>query len=228
MDAGSLAAPLPSPSWRLSDPVAAQTQGFVVTGFGALPTGRALFLEFTWPGERGSAGWLDRLMAVAPITSAVPPDKTDPNAQTRAASIAFSSTGLRRMGLPEECLAIDILAARTRFREGMFQEDRLRRLGDRRNGQWLSTVVDGGPVWSGQHPVAPTDVEAVGRVRGDTGPRARTTHRNQHYGTRSTAAVHARRGDGRRLDRPGAVAACCRPVGIGHSRIAAQRGEGRI
>jgi deferrochelatase/peroxidase EfeB len=149
MDAGPLAAPPPPPSWRLSEPVAAQTQGFVVTGFGALPTGRALFLEFAWPGERGPDGWLDRLLAVAPITSAVPPDKTDPNAQTRAASIAFSSTGLRRMGLPEESLASFARA----FGEGMFQEDRLRRLGDRRNGQWLSTVVDGGPVWSANTPL---------------------------------------------------------------------------
>jgi Dyp-type peroxidase family len=148
MAAGPLNPPLPPPSWRLSRPVAEQTQGFVVTGFGALPAGRALFLEFTWPGERGPDCWLNRLLAVAPITSAVPPDKT---AQTRAASIAFSSTGLRRMGLPEESLASFARA----FQEGMFQEDRLRRLGDRRNGEWLSTVVDGGPVWSANTPLRP-------------------------------------------------------------------------
>jgi Dyp-type peroxidase family len=149
MAAGPLAGPPPAPSWRLADPVAAQTQGFVVTGFGALPAGRALFLEFRWPGEKGPAGWLDRLLAVAPITSAVPPDKADPNAQTRAASIAFSGTGLRRMGLPEVALASFTRA----FQEGMFQEDRLRRLGDRRGDEWLSTVVDGGPVWSANTPL---------------------------------------------------------------------------
>jgi deferrochelatase/peroxidase EfeB len=30
----------------------------------------------------------------------------------------------------------------------MMQEDRLRRLGDRRNGQWLETVISAGPQWS--------------------------------------------------------------------------------
>src|SRR5205823_10976875 len=130
-------------------PVAVQTQRFVVTGFGALPTGRALFLEFTWLGDRGPDGWLDRLLAVAPITSAVPPDKADRNAQTRAASIAFSGSGLRRMGLPEESIGSFSRA----FQEGMFQEDRLRRLGDRRSGEWLATVVDGGPVWSANIPL---------------------------------------------------------------------------
>jgi deferrochelatase/peroxidase EfeB len=151
MAAGSLVSPRPAPSWQLSDPIAKQTQGLVVTGFGALPTGRALFLEFNWPGEKGPAGWLDRLMAIAPITSAVPPDKSDPNTQTQAASVAFTATGLRRMGLPEECLASFARA----FWEGMFQEDRLRRLGDRRNGEWLSTVIDGGPEWSANVPLRP-------------------------------------------------------------------------
>ena len=57
MDAGPLTASRSPPSWQLADPVAAATQGFVVTGFGALPTGRALFLEFTWPGRQGTR-WL--------------------------------------------------------------------------------------------------------------------------------------------------------------------------
>lgn len=140
-----------APSWRLSDTVAAQTQGFVVTGFGTLPTGRALFLEFAWPGDAPPAGWLNRLLAMAPITNAVPPDKGDPAAQTRAASIAFSGTGLRRIGLPETALA----SFARPFREGMFQEDRLRRLGDRRNGEWLGTVIAGGPLWSANTPLRP-------------------------------------------------------------------------
>jgi len=37
----------------------------------------------------------------------------------------------------------------------MFQEDRLRRLGDRRDGKWLSTVVDNGPFWSANVPLRP-------------------------------------------------------------------------
>jgi hypothetical protein len=145
MDARPVAPPPSPPSWKLADSVATQTQGFVVTGFGALPTGRALFLEFTWPGDRGPNDWFNRLLAIAPITSAVPPDKGDCKAQARAASIAFSSTGLRRMGWVEESIA----SFSRPFQEGMFQEDRLRRLGDRRDGEWLGTVVNGGPVWGG-------------------------------------------------------------------------------
>jgi Dyp-type peroxidase family len=149
MDARPVAPPPSPPSWKLADSVATQTQGFVVTGFGALPTGRALFLEFTWPGDRGPNDWFNRLLAIAPITSAVPPDKGDCKAQARAASIAFSSTGLRRMGLVEESIA----SFSRPFQEGMFQEDRLRRLGDRRDGEWLGTVVNGGPVWGGNVPL---------------------------------------------------------------------------
>jgi Dyp-type peroxidase family len=149
MDAGPLTATQSPPSWGLAKPVAEATQGFVVTGFGDLPTGRALFLEFTWPGDKGPDGWLNRLLALAPINSAVRP--VDASVQTRAASIAFSGTGLRRMGLPEAALASFMPS----FTEGMFQEDRLRRLGDRREGQWLGTVVEGGPVWSANTPLRP-------------------------------------------------------------------------
>jgi hypothetical protein len=45
MDARPMTAPRPGPSWGLCDAVAPKTQGFVVAGFNALPTGRALFLE---------------------------------------------------------------------------------------------------------------------------------------------------------------------------------------
>ena len=159
MDAGPLAPPAaparPAPSWSLlnsvANPIARQTQGFVVTGFSKLPTGRALFLEFTWKDGTAPKCWLNRLLAEAPITNAVPPDKTDRGAQTHAASIAFSGTGLRRMGLPDGSLASFSRA----FQEGMFQEDRLRRLGDRRNGEWLDTVVKGGPIWSANTPLRP-------------------------------------------------------------------------
>jgi len=121
----------------------------VVTGFGALTTGRALFLQFGWPTGQPPKGVLDRLLAVAPVTTAMPPDKADPSAQTAAASISFSGTGLRQLGLSEATLA----SFSRPFREGMFQEDRLRRLGDRREGEWLGTVADGGPVWSANTPL---------------------------------------------------------------------------
>jgi Dyp-type peroxidase family len=156
MGARPMTTPQPAPSWALCDAVAPKTQGFVVAGFNALPTGRALFLEFNWPGDKPPAGWLGRLLASAPVTSAVRPD---PQTQTQAVSLAFSGTGLRRLGLDEEALA----SFAPPFQEGMFQVDRLRRLGDRRNGKWLGTVVDGGPVWSGNTPLrTPTSFAATG------------------------------------------------------------------
>jgi deferrochelatase/peroxidase EfeB len=148
MDARSVSAPNPAPSWKLGGDAAARTQGMVVTGFGDLPTGRALFLQFNWETGNAPKGFLGRLLAEAPVTSAVPPDKSEPAAQTRAASIAFSGTGLRRIGLSEQALA----SFSRPFHEGMLQEDRLRRLGDRREGQWLPSVVAGGPIWSANTP----------------------------------------------------------------------------
>ncbi len=147
MDAGPVAAP--APSWRLDGTTAQQAQGLVATGFGALPYGRALFLRLAWPGPDAPAGWLGALLQAAPVTSAVVPDKTDPEAQTRAAALAFSATGLRQAGLSEQTLASFARA----FREGMFQEDRARRLGDRRGGDWQETVLPGGPVWSANVPL---------------------------------------------------------------------------
>ncbi len=136
-------------SWRLDGATAQQTQGLVATGFGALPYGRALFLQFVWPGPGAPAGWLDALLRAAPVTNAVAPDRDDPSAQTRAAALAFSATGLSLAGLSEQTLASFARA----FREGMFQEDRARRLGDRRGGDWLRTVLPGGPVWSANVPL---------------------------------------------------------------------------
>jgi Dyp-type peroxidase family len=112
------------------------TQGLVVSGFSNLPTGRALFLEFTWAGP-GGGGWLNVLQTVAPITDADDPDP-------RAAALAFTWAGLQKMNLPQ--VALDSFAAP--FREGMMQEDRLRRLGDRRSRKWLETVIPQGPQWS--------------------------------------------------------------------------------
>ena len=129
-------------SWKLAAPVAERTQGLVVSGFGALPTGRALFLAFGWPDDQSKKGaWLSTLEAVAPVT-----DATNPT--NRAASLAFTYAGLARMGLPP--VSLDSFAAP--FREGMMQEDRLRRLGDRRNGEWQGTVIADGPIWSANAP----------------------------------------------------------------------------
>lgn len=125
------------PSWKLAAPHNGLAQGLVVSGFATLPTGRALFLEFTWPGNKGGGAWMKALEAVAPVTDA---DGRDP----KAVALSFAYAGLEKMGLAKQ--ALESFAAP--FREGMFQEDRLRRLGDRRNGKWLGTVVPEGPKWS--------------------------------------------------------------------------------
>ncbi|WP_075219438.1 Dyp-type peroxidase [Acuticoccus yangtzensis] len=130
------------PSWKLAPDVAAATQALVATGFGRLPTGRALFLRL--PSDCGGA-WLKALRGVVPIT--VASDLAE-KALPQAAAIAFTWTGLQRMGLAPNALA----SFSAPFREGMLEENRLRRLGDRRGDVWLDTVVEGGPRWSGNTP----------------------------------------------------------------------------
>lgn len=118
------------------------TQGLVVSGFSSLPTGRALFLEFTWKdGTQGNGQWLDALQTVAPVSDA-------DSGEVRSVALAFTWVGLKKMGLPQAGLE----SFSAPFQEGMMQEDRLRRLGDRRSGKWLDTVIPGGPVWSANTP----------------------------------------------------------------------------
>jgi Dyp-type peroxidase family len=150
MDARSVAPRWPS--WKLAAGADSSTQGLVVTGFGSLPTGRALFLEFGESNQPWTDGgkWIATLNAIAPITSAVPPSAqgTQP-AANQAVALAFTWTGLHRMGLTETTLA----SFSRPFREGMMQTDRLRRLDDRRGGVWRETVLEGGPRWSANTPV---------------------------------------------------------------------------
>ncbi len=146
MDDGSVKRPGHAGSWKLAPAIAAQTQGLVVTGFGSLPKGCALLLNIgpTDPTGPNRGAWLDTLNQIAPVTSAQKPDSDT----IQAAALAFTWTGLQVMGLAETALASFL----TPFREGMMQEDRLRRLGDRRGGKWLQTVIDGGPKWSANVP----------------------------------------------------------------------------
>jgi deferrochelatase/peroxidase EfeB len=133
--------------WGLAPDVAKETQGIVATGFGSLKTGRALMLSFGWSEPPTGAGaWLSALREVAPITDAIPSEK----APSRSAALAISWSGLSLMGLSETALRSFSLP----FQEGMFQEDRLRRLGDRRR-DWTSTVIKGGPLWSANTPPQP-------------------------------------------------------------------------
>lgn len=99
---------------------------------------------------------------MAPVTPAVPPDKSMREPQARATALAITWAGLQRMGMPETALA----SFARPFREGMFQEDRLRRLGDRlgdrRRGVWQDTVVKGGPLWSANTPMRAPAPGSVG------------------------------------------------------------------
>jgi Dyp-type peroxidase family len=127
-----------APGWKLAPPHDTQAQGIVVSGFNALPSALALFLAFEPKPPAGADGnWLQALRGVAPITDA---DRADP----RAACLAFTWTGLRNLGLPDAVLA----SFSAPFCEGMYQEDRLRRLGDKINDTWQPTVIDDGPLWS--------------------------------------------------------------------------------
>ena len=130
------------PSWKLKPPHDALTQGIVVSGFSKLPSAQALFLFDAGEADGSAAGWLRTLAQVAPISDAS-------GREARAAAIAFTCTGLQKLGLGDEMLA----TFSAPFREGMYQDDRLRRLGDRIDGKWQGTVIEGGPRWSGNIPL---------------------------------------------------------------------------
>jgi Dyp-type peroxidase family len=136
------------PNWKLKPPHDGYTQGLVVSGFVSLPCSKALFLSFDWdapdPGsspESRRGAWLTTLDSVAQISDADGKDD-------RAAALAFTWSGLQRLGLPPDALE----SFSGPFKEGMYQEDRLRRLGDRIDGKWQPSVIDGGPLWSGNIP----------------------------------------------------------------------------
>ena len=128
---------------------------------------------------------------MAPITDAVPPDRTR-DVRRQAAAIAFTWTGLQRMGLRETALA----SFSRPFREGMFQEDRLRRLGDRRERRMAGDGDRGRPALERQHPAARDAAGAADASAPTTSPirRARGADRDAGDGPCRAAALHARRG----------------------------------
>jgi Dyp-type peroxidase family len=165
MDQRPVSASEHTPSkWRLAPPHNANVQGLVASGFSDLPAARAMFLHFDIGlGEKEDGGrWLHELHAVAPIVDAS-------DRHSRAAVIGFTWRGLREMGLPTEALE----SFDRPFKEGMFHEDRLRRLGDRRAGKWMPTVIKDGPKWSGN--VLPDDSEASIRASKNAQPRTNVT-----------------------------------------------------
>jgi deferrochelatase/peroxidase EfeB len=171
------------PSWKLRPPHDARTQGIVVSGFMTLPSAQALFLFCDWPEngpdglvQSGKGAWLQALYSVAPITDADDPDD-------RSATLAFTWTGLQKIGLPADALA----TFSAPFREGMYQEDRLRRLGDRIDGQWQKTVIPGGPRWSANIPARKGMASAPDRTIADVGNPVDRDERE----TRTPITVHA-------------------------------------
>jgi deferrochelatase/peroxidase EfeB len=153
MGEGPVTNPKKRPTWRLKKPHSDMAQGIVISGFSSLPSAIALFLEFVWTGNgpndpvtEGKGSWLAALNKVAPITDADDPDP-------RAAAFALTWTGLQKMGLGADVLS----TFSAPFREGMYQEDRLRRLGDRAKQQWQGTVIPNGPRWGGNTPARASD-----------------------------------------------------------------------
>jgi Dyp-type peroxidase family len=120
----------PPDSWRLEPACAALTQGLLVSPFGHLEAGLALFLALP---DKAGGGWLAALRAVVPITDAS--GKVSP-----CAAVAFTCAGLAAMGLDRDALS----TFSEPFTEGMFQADRRRRLGDLE-----PLVIPNGPVWGG-------------------------------------------------------------------------------
>jgi Dyp-type peroxidase family len=175
MGAGSVTSPAvktkgpakkPRLNWTLKPPHDKFAQGLVVSGFDALPCANALFLFFDWPENgpddprvSGKGAWLQSLHAVAPITDA---DEPEP----KTAALAFTWTGLQKMGLCKDALA----TFSAPFREGMYQEDRLRRLGDMISGRWQETVIKEGPRWSANIPARKANAAGEGPIAEIGGP----------------------------------------------------------
>lgn len=119
-----------SGGWRVRPGDDELVQGLVVSGFGHLPVAQALLLRQTSAGN----GWLATLQQIAPVTNAtmrVP----------RAASLAFTSTGLAMLCLDSATLSRFDIA----FQQGMQAQERRRRLGD----SDPRMVAEGGVRWCG-------------------------------------------------------------------------------
>ncbi|MCY0095720.1 Dyp-type peroxidase [Hoeflea ulvae] len=153
--------------WKLKDSIARETQGFVASGFGSLKHGCALFLELP---DAGNGKWIAALQTEFPVTPAFAVGGGAHVSQ--AVSIAFTWSGLQRLQMPKTALA----SFSAPFREGMFEENRMRRLGDKRKGEWQDTVIDATPRWSG-NTQSHRSRKAVGAysVEADTGPAAAET-----------------------------------------------------
>jgi deferrochelatase/peroxidase EfeB len=141
MGDGPVAGSTPA-SWGLTGEHARQAQGLVVSPFEHLREAEALFLQLPAGGA-----WLAALRARVPITAAS-------GKATPSTAIAFTATGLARIGLDDKTLA----SFSVPFREGMHEENRRRRLSDLEE---LATVIPGGPTWRGSDGAPTPAVHAV-------------------------------------------------------------------
>lgn len=164
-------------SWKLEDPTARLSQGFIVTGYGGLKYGRALFLALP---AACNGNWLAALTAEFPVTPAI--SVGGGAHEKQAISIAFTWSGLSRMGLSESALA----SFSSPFKEGMFEDNRMRRLGDKRGEEWQDTVIEGGPRWSGHTP-SQREQETVGAYS----VQSKTSDVSEKVAKKIPLAVHA-------------------------------------
>ncbi len=106
-------------------------QGIILSNYPCLPLARYVFLQWGDDRERAKA-WLDSLgRNVTTAGQAVSWQGAGPEANDKvmaqwAANIAFTASGIRGLGLPEEALKTFL----REFREGMAYEHRQRMLGD--------------------------------------------------------------------------------------------------
>ncbi len=146
MDAGPVTGGKSSASWKLAPEVAAKTQGLVVSGFGVLNFGRALFLQLG--NSVASGAWLEVLAKVAPVTSAVPPAKDA--MPTRATALALSWVALAAWDSTKPPLPLSPAPSAKAC-------SRRTGCGGWATGaadKWLPTVVPGGPFVERQHAAA--------------------------------------------------------------------------
>lgn len=95
----------------------ADIQGLAFSGYAHRPFARCYFLRFP---ATGAATWLSRL--IPRVTSAA----RDERSGTQSLNVAFSASGLRRLGLPEAAIA----TFPAEFQEGMAAPARASALGD--------------------------------------------------------------------------------------------------
>ncbi len=114
-------------SWRLAPPVAAATQGLIVSPFAHLPYGVALLLDASAaPGAAWLRALLDPARGCLRVTDATGKDVDELGAAVGCCALTFTAPGLSLLGL--DAAVLETFAQP--FIEGMHTLNRRRRLGD--------------------------------------------------------------------------------------------------